>query len=139
MPSWNELLNLLESQPDPVRYVRSESLRALRDIGRLRGDRHVILYGSAFLQKPQAPADRLQITPADLNAFMSVMHGMCWRKNLTLILHTPGGVANAAETIVAYLRSYPDELSAATSAYVAPEDVARPSPRTFAPSSTTSK
>lgn len=34
---------------------------------------------------------------------MSVMHKMDWNKGLTLLLHTPGGVTNATETIVAYL------------------------------------
>ncbi len=36
---------------------------------------------------------------------MSVMFGMKWEKGLTLILHTPGGITNAAETIGAYLWS----------------------------------
>lgn len=36
---------------------------------------------------------------------MSVIYGMDWTKGLTLVLHTPGGVTNAAETIVAYLGS----------------------------------
>ena len=108
MPTWSQLLNKFESLPsDGARneFVRSELLKHLKDISRLRGNRHVIFYGSAFLQKPQAPADRLQITHEDVNAFMSVMHGMTWSKNLTLLLHTPGGVTNAAETLVAYLRS----------------------------------
>ena len=108
MPTWSQLLDRIERLPsDGARheFVRSESLKHLKDISRLRGNRHVIFYGSAFLQKPQAPADRLQITHEDLNAFMSVMHGMTWNKNLTLLLHTPGGVTNAAETLVAYLRS----------------------------------
>lgn len=107
MPSWNQLLDKFESLPSDKQstFIRSESLKCLREISRLRGSRHVIFYSSAFLQKPQAPADRLQITHEDLNAFMSVMFGMTWDKNLTLLLHTPGGVTNAAETIVAYLRS----------------------------------
>lgn len=105
MPSWNQLLNKLNNRPDDAAYIRSETLKCLRKISRLRSNRHVILYGSAFLQKPAAPADRLQITHEDLNAFMSVMFGMTWSKNLTLVLHTPGGLTNAAETIVAYLRS----------------------------------
>ena len=108
MPTWNQLVNAIEALPsdeDRNKFVRSESLKRLKDISRLRGNRHVIFYGSAFLQKPQAPADLLQITHEDLNAFMSVMHGMTWSKNLTLLLHTPGGVTNAAETLVAYLRS----------------------------------
>ena len=108
MPTWSHLLNRLDSLPsdeERSKFVRSESLKHLKDISRLRGNRHVIFYGSAFLQKPQAPADRLQITYEDVNAFMSVMHGMTWNKNLTLLLHTPGGLTNAAETLVAYLRS----------------------------------
>ena len=108
MPNWNQLIDKLEHLPNNEarpQFIRSESLKRLREIGKLRGNRHVIFYGSAFLQKPQAPPDRLQITHEDVNAFMSVMYGMTWTKNLTLLLHTPGGVTNAAETIVAYLRS----------------------------------
>ena len=108
MPSWNRLLNTLDGLPNDatrITFVKSESLKYLREISRLRGNRHVIFYGSAFLQKPQAPAACLQITHEDVNAFMSVMFGMKWGKNLTLVLHTPGGVTNAAETIVSYLRS----------------------------------
>lgn len=78
---------------------------ALASITARRQDTNVILYGSAFLQKPQAPAPSLQITHEDLNGFMSVIYGMAWHKPLTLIIHTPGGVTNAAETIVAYLRA----------------------------------
>ena len=107
MPAWNELLNRFLKQSDEKKdpWIRSETIRHLRDIGRLRGNRHVIFYSSSFLQKPQAPPDRIQITNEDLNAFMSVMFGMDWTKGLTLLLHTPGGVTNAAETIVAYLHS----------------------------------
>jgi hypothetical protein len=36
---------------------------------------------------------------------MSTLYGMQWDKGLCLVLHTPGGVTNAAESIVAYLRS----------------------------------
>jgi len=36
---------------------------------------------------------------------MSTLYGMQWNKGLCLVLHTPGGVTNAAESIVAYLRS----------------------------------
>jgi len=36
---------------------------------------------------------------------MPIIHGMDSSKGLTLIMHTPGGVTNATETIVDYLRS----------------------------------
>ena len=107
MPSWNELLDGLQARPETehATWLRTESTKYLQEIAQLRGGRNVIFYASAFLQKPQAPADRLQITHEDLNALMSVMFGMDWNKGLTLVLHTPGGVTNAAETLVAYLRS----------------------------------
>ena len=41
----------------------------------------------------------------DLNGFMAGVHGQEFNKDLLLILHTPGGLAEAAQTIVGYLRS----------------------------------
>jgi hypothetical protein len=107
MPSWNQLLDKFDKHPPDQAgaWLRGRAAKCLSEISRLRSSRNVILYSSAFLQKPQAPPQNLQITHEDVNAFMSVMFGMKWEKGLTLILHTPGGVTNAAETIVAYLRS----------------------------------
>jgi ATP-dependent protease ClpP protease subunit len=107
VPAWNDLLDHFDKQPPEkqIPWLRLEAVRRLKEIGQLRGGRQVIIYSSAFLQKPQTPADRLQITHEDVNAFMSVMFGMKWSKGLTLLLHTPGGVTNATESIVAYLRS----------------------------------
>jgi len=103
VPSWNDLLTQIEQQPGLLMGQTQQN--ALKEIGKLRGDRNVILYASAFLQKPDVPPTNLQITHEDLNGFMAVMHGMNWSKGLTIILHTPGGVTNAAESIVAYLLS----------------------------------
>ncbi|MCP4697807.1 MAG: S49 family peptidase [Gammaproteobacteria bacterium] len=102
MPSWNELLKELEQQ-QPAEWLHNRQQQALQKIGEIRGGRNVIFYASAFLQKPGVSSQLLQISHEDINGFMSVMHGMKWDKGLTLLLHTPGGVANAAETIVAYL------------------------------------
>lgn len=82
----------------------------LAEVGVLTGDRHVILYGSGFLQKPQAPAQMVSVSPEDLDGFMAAVHRTDPAKGLTLILHTPGGVTNAAETLVAYLRSKFDRI-----------------------------
>ena len=111
MPSWNELLDSLEKLPQnpPADWLRRQTIETLEKVSELRGKRNVLYYASAFLQKPIAPAPNLQLTHEDLNGFMSVMFGMDWDKGLTLLLHTPGGVTNAAETIVAYLWSkFPD-------------------------------
>lgn len=45
------------------------------------------------------------ITFEDINGLMSVIYEMDCTRGLTLILHTPGGMTNAAESVVAYLRS----------------------------------
>lgn len=105
MPSWNDLiqeLNSYEAQT-ALAKMKEKQVGALKRIGELCGGWNVIFYGSAFLQKPNAPAQDLQVGYEDINGFMSVMYGMDWSKNLILILHTPGGMATAAETIVEYL------------------------------------
>jgi hypothetical protein len=108
VPSWNELLEGLMAQGTDEAassWLIDRQEEALQEVGRLRGDRHVLLYGSAFLQKPLAPPGHLQLTAEEINGLMSVIFGMDWSKGLTLILHTPGGVINAADSFVAYLRS----------------------------------
>lgn len=107
MPSWPELLNQFQSaiaanQPN---WLRDQLDIALNQVSELRGNRNVVFYASAFLQKPNVDPSLLQITYEEVNGFMSVMYGMDWSRNLTLILHTPGGVTNAAETVVSYLKS----------------------------------
>jgi len=107
MPSWNDLVGELESQPDQEKedWVNTRILSSLREVSRHRGGRHILFYASAFLQKPHLTGQYLQITHEDINGFMSCIYGMNWSKGLTLLLHTPGGVTNATETIVAYLSS----------------------------------
>jgi ATP-dependent protease ClpP protease subunit len=107
MPSWNELVDKVNHliSSGPGEWLQESQQAELKKVSALRNDRNVIIYASAFLQKPQTPADRLQISYEDINGLMSVMYGMDWTKGLTLILHTPGGDPNAAETIVQYLWS----------------------------------
>ncbi len=108
MPAWNDLLEELERQPDDNAknvWLQQKLQGALNDISRLRSERNVIFYATAFLNKPQVPPFNIQLTHEEINGFMSVMYGMRWEKGLTLLLHTPGGVTNAVETIVSYLHS----------------------------------
>lgn len=113
MATWNELLTQFEKKSTDlarVQWLNEQMQRSLAAIGTLRGDRNVILYGSAFLQKAQAPAYLLSISHEDLDGLMAAVHGTDPLKGLVLVLHTPGGVTNAAETLVAYLRSKFDTL-----------------------------
>ncbi|OBK85271.1 hypothetical protein A5649_02695 [Mycolicibacter heraklionensis] len=107
MPAWDELLtkvNELGSDTSGA-WMQEQLTSSLRQIGVLRGDRNVILYASAFLQKPDIPGTYLMITNEDLNGLMSVIYKMDCSKGVTLVLHTPGGVTVAAETMVSYIRS----------------------------------
>jgi Serine dehydrogenase proteinase len=120
VPSWNELLDEFNAQADDnarASWMGDQTTRSLQTIGTLRGDRNVVLYASAFLQKPQLPGHLVGISHEDVNALMSVFYGMDWSKGLTLILHTPGGVTNAAETIVAYIRSKFDRFEVIVPTY----------------------
>lgn len=113
MPAWNQLLEqFLGLRTDDARntWLNTQLTAALKRVSALRGDRHVILYGSAFLQKPQAAPQSLQISHEDLNGLMAVIYGMDWSRGLTLMLHTPGGVVNAAESWVDYLRAKFDSI-----------------------------
>lgn len=112
MPSWNDLLEEALQHDEVTRgqWLQDSTTAALKKIGALRvgasgQDRNVILFGSAFLQKGGVPQDRLMITYEDLNGLMSVIYGMDCSRGLTLLLHTPGGMTNAAESLVAYVRS----------------------------------
>jgi membrane-bound ClpP family serine protease len=120
MPAWADLLNQFSAQADDAAraaWLTNSQTQALQDISKLRGGKNVLLYASAFLQKPQAPAPTIQISPEDLNGLMSSLYGMQWEKGLCLILHTAGGVTNAAESIVAYLRSKFTDLEVVVPAF----------------------
>lgn len=107
MATWNELLSqfkILEKDKKSV-WFRDNVVQTLTTVSNLRQDSNVILYGSAFLQKPDAPSFSTQIMREDINGIMSSLYKLDWDKPLTLVLHTPGGVTNATETIVEYLRS----------------------------------
>lgn len=106
MPAWATLQQQFASIADNQQrnaWLFQRLLESLNSISSKRDNRNVILYASAFLQKPTQGL-YTQITQEDINGFMSVMHGMDWDKGLTLILHTPGGVTTSTETIVDYLR-----------------------------------
>lgn len=119
MPAWNELLEEIDSLPPDQAgpLIKSRLTEALGDISRLRNDTNVVLYGTAFLQRPNLPFEMAAITAEDLNGIMSVIYGMSWQRGLTLVLHTPGGSTNAAETIVAYLRSKFDYIEVIVPTY----------------------
>jgi len=105
MAAWNEILDEIQKlNPQAMaQYLDELMIDSLKRISKIRNDRNVIFYASAFLQKPQIDPTMIQITNEEINAFMSVLYGMDFSKGLSLVLHTPGGITTAAETIVEYL------------------------------------
>ena len=126
MPSWSDLLGELNARIahgplEAGRWLNEAIDEQLRRIGVLRGNpdapRNVILYGSAWLQKPGLPMAYLSVMPEDINGFMAVMHGMDWQRNLTLIVHSPGGAGIAAQTIMSYLHTKFDDIEVVVPTY----------------------
>ncbi len=105
MPTWGEILKELNTSRSPNGIgpdcdgVRRRYLQFVHEYT----GRAVILYSSAWLSDPAASPDALQITLADIQGFMEVLSNINEPK-LDLILHSPGGTAEAAESIVEYLR-----------------------------------
>lgn len=99
MPSWNQVLNELNSSPrrDALDFVRRKYLTKL---AKLRG-RNLIAYYSGWIQRPDNA--KCSINDDDKNGLMAVVHKMDRSKGLDLLLHTPGGDMAATESIIDYL------------------------------------
>jgi hypothetical protein len=95
----NEILTAKNAAQDNVRrkYIADLSLYTQRD---------TILYLTAYTtgKMPNIPPSAVSVMNDDIHGFMSALHGLKNDK-LDLILHSPGGSAEAAEQIVNYLRA----------------------------------
>lgn len=91
-----------EGRPPDFDLIRRRYLAELAEYT----ERPVILYASAgFSAPPGAQPSDVQISlEPDVSAFMEVVHGLPTDGPLDLILHSPGGNPDAAESIVEYLR-----------------------------------
>lgn len=110
MPTWGEVLRELNASAPPGRppqydTVRRKYLKALRDYTK----RAVIIYYTAFLESRSIPPVDLQINLEDIAGFMEAASNIDERE-LDLIIHSPGGTAEAAESIVTYLRKRFDHI-----------------------------
>lgn len=107
MSTWGEverelLRNLLPNGTPDFDGVRRKYLRELS----LYTGRSTIVYETAgFAPPPGVSPDDVSITlDPDVGAFMEVVHGLPKEVPIDLIMHSPGGTAEAAEAIVEYLR-----------------------------------
>jgi hypothetical protein len=106
MPTWSEILaELAQSQAQTgmpqFDGVRRKYLVQAYDATK----RNTILYASKWTQPdPNVSPETISIVDEDLQGLMEVVHGLKG-PNLDLILHSPGGSAEAAEAFMTYLRS----------------------------------
>jgi len=100
MPSWNEVLNEINScdRINSLDYIRRKYLKELYE----KSGRNVIAYYSGWLQKPRI--GNAFICDDDKNGLMACIHKLDRSKGLDLLLHTPGGDIAATESLVDYLR-----------------------------------
>ena len=77
----------------------------MQDVYNITG-RNIICYISAWLQSSSNNSNpEIQINDNDMNGLMNAVSGLSERsKGLDLVLHTPGGIVTATESIVNYLR-----------------------------------
>ena len=118
MATWSELLDEFNRRPPEERgeWIATATHQAVAEIAAI-SNRNVIAYTSAFLQKPQVPGLSTTINREDINGFMAGVHGLDPHKSLLLLLHTPGGLPDAAQTIVSYLRSKYADIHAVIPTY----------------------
>ena len=111
MATWAELQDELGRVAPESRgaFISEKSHQSIDRIVEIY-DRNILYYASGFLQKPQVPGLFTSINMEDINGYMSGVHGHDFQKGLLLILHTPGGLAEAAQTIVSYIRSKYDAI-----------------------------
>ena len=112
MPTWGQLLREVNNNAlsDGKRDHDGLRRKYLQRVHALTG-RAVILYSTAWLEtRPINPSD-LQVALSDVQGVMEAVSNVEERE-LDLIIHSPGGSAEAAESLVEYLRERFDHIRA---------------------------
>lgn len=98
MPNWHDILNEISKTGSSHDVVRRSYLKKLSEYT----GRNTIVYYSGWLQK-NTPG--VEVNDSDKTGFMTVINGLDRAKGLDLILHTPGGLTSATESLVDYLHN----------------------------------
>ena len=108
MPTWGEILKEIEATrttKPPSGDQDGIRRKYLARLNKYTG-RPAIIYYTAFLESRSGiPPLDLQIHLGDVQAMMECVSGIAQERSLDLIIHSPGGSAEATESLVAYLRS----------------------------------
>lgn len=101
MESQKVNLEVAKGTPNAPDVVRRKYLTQLASYTK----RSAILYTTRWTVPPIiAPAEFLSITEEDTQGFMEVIHNLP-REGLDIVLHSPGGSAEATEGLVLFIRS----------------------------------
>lgn len=105
MPTWGEILTELKHTDEqgvkpPFDAVRRKYLVSTYN----NTGRNTILYATKWTQGGNTDPELISITDEDVQGLMEVIHGLKG-PSLDLIVHSPGGSAEATEAIVSYLRT----------------------------------
>ncbi|MBI4541099.1 MAG: serine protease [Gemmatimonadetes bacterium] len=105
MPTWGQILAELNAEKQVSKGAAYDVVRR-RYVARLHAHtgRSTILYAAKWTQGGDADPNLISITEEDVQGLMEVVHGLP-SGDLDLIVHSPGGSAEAAEAVVRYLRS----------------------------------
>jgi hypothetical protein len=107
MPTWGEILRELQqtsvggNRPTDFDGVRRKYIAILHQhLGR-----NIISYSSKWTQPdPTVNPEVISVSDEDMEGLMETVHGLTGT-SVDLILHSPGGSAEAAEGLISYLRS----------------------------------
>lgn len=109
MSSWNsindEISRLSQDRPDAFDIVRRQKMKAVEEIT----ERPLIVYATDFITpnplKAQLAGNLMSISLADKDGFDEVTRNLPNNSKIDVLLHSPGGTAEATESIVALLRA----------------------------------
>ena len=106
MNSWSDIWKRLEplNPGHRIQFIRGKLAETIDGIAKDK-DYDVIFYASGFLQRIDNPNPQINLIPEDLNGFIHCVQDHEIRQRLLLILHTPGGTLEAAESVLGYLRN----------------------------------
>jgi hypothetical protein len=110
LPTWSGIFAEIQAEvaqgnPSAFDVVRRKYLAALAG----HTKRNAILYATKWTQPGYHDPNLTSITEEDVQGLMEVVHGLPG-KELDLIIHSPGGSAEAAEGVVHYLRAKFDHI-----------------------------
>ena len=107
MSTWGEVEKELLTRRLPNGTPDFDGVRRdyLKRLSEYTGRSTIVYEADGFSPPPGvSPSDVSIVLDPDVGAFMEVVHGLPKSDPIDLILHSPGGTAEAAEAIVDYLR-----------------------------------